>query len=583
MKQDSGLTGLLNSHHLKSKPTGKTGEKKARRTYSADFETITSEPTRVWLWGMVDIEDPENSPLEWGTDLDSFLERCQQHNANIEFFNLRFDGHFIIDWLLKKEYKFVERDAGQPLYRGEFSALISKSNKFYSITVRWDNGHTTEFLDAAKKFPNMSVAVVAKTFGMEQGKGELDYHKERPVGYQPTAEELDYLDRDVRIVARALRIVFDNGMTRLTVGADALAEYKSLVTKRGFRHLFPLLNSELDADIRRAYRGGFTFADKRFKGKRQKGGMVFDVNSLYPYVMYSKPIPYGMPEYVKGRVEPTESRPLTIFRVTFTAKLKPGHIPCIQVKASSIFNETEYLEEITEPTTQSVTNVDWALYNDHYDIEVYAYEDGYRFKAVVGLFREYIDKWSKIKEESTGGQREIAKLHLNSLYGKFASNPDVTGKVPFIDEGRVRFSLGRPNTKEPVYTAAGVFITSHARDLTIRAAQANYDVFAYADTDSLHLLTGKVPDSLDIHPTRMGAWKKEYEFEEAHFVRAKLYLERLADGSYKTAWAGLPQGVSSKLTFDDLVEGKVFHGKLQPRSVVGGVILEDKPFTLSLV
>ncbi len=66
--------------------------------------------------------------------------------------------------------------------------------------------------------------------------------------------------------------------------------------------------------------------------------------------------------------------------------------------------------------------------------------------------------------------------------------------------------------KEPIYTAAGVFITSHARALTIRAAQASYDVFAYADTDSLHLLTDTVPDGIDVDPVRMGAGKFEYAF-----------------------------------------------------------------------
>lgn len=513
----------------------------------------------------------------------------------MEFFNLKFDGHFIIDWLLKHGYTHVENAKDKGLARGEFSTLISHTNKFYTMTVQWRNGHSTEFRDAMKKFPNMSVAVVAKAFKMDVQKGDMDYHKPRPVGYWPDADELDYLDRDVRIIAKALRQVLDNGMTKLTVGADALAEYKALTGEKNFRQVFPLLNEELDADIRRAYRGGFTYSDDRFKGKRQGSGIVLDVNSLYPSVMYNKPLPYGMPEYVPGKVEPTAARPLTIFSVTFTAKIKPNHIPCIQIKGSSIFGATEYLKVIEEPTTLMVTNVDWQLYNDHYDIEVYAYEGGYRFKAAVGLFKTYIDKWSKIKAESEGGQREIAKLHLNSLYGKFASNPNVTGKVPILEDGRVRFVTGEPATKEPVYTAAGVFITSFARDLTLRAAQSSYDVFAYADTDSLHLLTETVPDGIDVHPTRMGAWKFEYAFEEAHFVRAKVYLEKqsykvAADGSrdysvagkFKTAFAGLPQGVASKLTFDDLQEGRVIEGKLQPRSVEGGLILENIPFTLNL-
>lgn len=536
----------------------------------------------MWNWGIIDLEDPDNGVMEWGIDIEGFMDRCQKHNCIMEFFNLKFDGSFIIYWLLTNGFKHVEKGNRDTLLKGEFNTLISNTNKFYTIKVRWKNGHTTEFRDAAKKFPNMTLAVVAETFGLDVSKGEIDYDAPRPVGYMPTPKELDYLERDVRILAKALRFVFAAGMLKLTVGADALAEYKELFGNERFRKTFPLLSEELDADIRKAYRGGFTFASKRFLKCRVGAGLVLDVNSLYPFIMYSKPIPYGMPQKVEGKVDPTAERPLTIFKVTFTAKLKKDHIPCIQIKGSSIFGSTEYLEVIEEPTSLWVTNVDWDLYLDHYDIDIISYEGGYRFKATTGLFKDYIDKWSKIKAESTGGQREIAKLHLNSLYGKFASNPNVTGKIPVLEDGKVRYILGQHETKEPVYTAAGVFITSFARDLTIRAAQANYDVFAYADTDSLHLLTDTVPDSIDVDKVRMGAWKLEYRFEEAVFVRSKVYLERKADGSYKTAFAGLPQGVASKLTFEDLEDGKVIFGKLQPRNVEGGVILEDTPFTLNL-
>lgn len=589
------MTGLKVSRHG---ATGKTGAKKARVVYSADFETKTSEPTRVWNWGTLDISDPDNNELEWGIDIESFIDKCQESNSLMEFFNLKFDGHFIVDWLLRNGFTHVEKDRSEGLRKGEFSTLISHSNKFYTMTVKWFNGHSTEFRDAAKKFPNMSVATVAKAFKMSIGKGDIDYDKNRPVGYMPDDEELDYLDRDVRIVAKALRETMDSGMTRLTVGADALAEYKnSIGGDKRFRSIFPLLSDEMDGEIRRAYRGGFTFLSDRYKGKRLGCGIVLDVNSLYPSVMYNDVLPYGMPEYVSGRVLPTKDRPLTIFSVTFTAKLKKDHIPCIQIKGSSIFGATEYLKEINEPTTIMVTNVDWDLYLEQYDIHVLAYGGGWRFKGAVGLFKAYIDKWSKIKAEASGGQREIAKLHLNSLYGKFASNPNVTGKIPVLEKNRVRFVQGKEATKEPVYTAAGVFITSYARALTIRAAQASYPVFAYADTDSLHLLTDTIPEGIDIDPVRMGAWKFEYAFQEAHFVRAKVYLEKLSDENkhsddcssdcekrhnYKTAFAGLPQGTAAKLGFDDLVEGRVIEGKLQPRSVEGGVVLENIPFTLNL-
>lgn len=571
---------------------GKGGVKATRTDFCADFETTTDpNDCRVWAWGLAEVERPEYENVEYGNDIESFITRISSQNGTCYFHNLRFDGAFILDWLLNNGYVHITGD--DFFENGTFKTLISDMGKFYSITVRWQSGHSTEFRDSLKKLP-MGIRRIATSFQLEMGKGELDYETYRAPGHILTDEELDYLKRDVSILAQAMKQVIESGMKKLTVASDSLNEYKKLSGISYFNRLFPVLSDDMDREIRRAYRGGFTYRDDRFGGRVLGSGIVLDVNSLYPSVMKQRLLPYGRPDHVRGFVEPTEIRPLTIFSVTFTAKLKPNHIPCIQIKGSNMFLGTEYLREITEPTTLMVTNVDWELYNDHYDIEVLSYGGGWRFRALEGMFDNYIDKWSEIKANEKGGKREIAKLHLNSLYGKFASNPNVTSKIPVLENGVVRLVRGQPETRPPVYTAVGVFITAYAREITIRSAQANYDVFAYADTDSLHLLTDEIPTDLDVHPTKLGAWKFEYAFHNAYYIRPKAYLELMhytikdgqrdysVDGKYENRIAGLPVDVSASLTFDDLVEGKVLHGKLNPKTVPGGVVLRDVPFELKL-
>lgn len=513
-----------------------------------------------------------------GLDIESFFVELKTHNRRISFHNLRYDGSFILDYALKNGYEHVET---RGLETNQIKTLISDTGKFYSITMRHENGVTTEFTDSLKKL-NMSVARVAKTFGMAEGKGDLDYDKPRPKGYKPTAEELDYLGRDVGIMANAGAELLEAGMTRLTIGSDSLAEYKSIIGDNTFARLFPVLSYDMDREIRRAYRGGFTYADPRFQLQRLGSGLVLDVNSLYPSVMYNELMPYGLPQWQHDYPELTERFPLSIFSVTFTAKLKPGHIPCIQIKGGSIFNPVDYLTEITEPVTVVMTNIDFDLYQEHYDMDILSFEGGWRFRATHGLFANYIDKWSHVKENSEGGQREIAKGHLNNLYGKFASNPNVQSKIPYIEDGRVKYRLGEPEKRPPIYTAVSVFTTSFGRNLTIRAAQANYDNFAYADTDSLHLLTDTIPDNIDIHESRMGAWKLEYHFQAAMYVRPKFYLEQKADGEFVNRMSGVPGKVSEKLTFDDVYDGNVLHGKLVPRSVPGGVVLTPVDYKIKL-
>lgn len=557
-----------------------------------DFETTTDpEDCRVWLWGMCSVDNPDD-PVWWGTDIDSFMRWVDDMPTHTYFHNLGFDGSFILDWLMKNGYRWVD---DRMLRRGEFTSLISGQGKFYSITVRWHNGMRTEFRDSVKKLP-MPVRDVAKAFKLDEAKGEIDYHLYRPVGYEPTEEELDYLFNDVRIIARALHTQIDEGMTKLTVGSDSLAQFKTVLGKKIFDRMYPILPSSMDAEIRRAYRGGFTYVDKR-RAKNVIGkGQVYDVNSLYPSVMYDRLLPYGEPEYFSAAPIVTEDYPLYIVTLTFTAKLKPDHIPCIQVKANPFFVDTEYQEVIDDPITMTCTSVDLALWQEHYDLDVLSWDGGWRFNAVSGVFCKYIDKWMEVKKNNDGGLRTIAKLFLNSLYGKFATNPNVTQKIPKLENGKVALVMGPEEVRDPVYTPVGVFITAYARDVTIRAAQAHYDTFVYADTDSLHLLDSpdNVPDpgcvvtgcaghppKLDVDPHALGAWKHETVFDRAIYWRAKCYSEQLQDGSHVTHVAGLPDQIAAQVKIEDFHTGKVFSGKLRPERVPGGIVLVETTFTLN--
>lgn len=543
----------------------------------ADFETTTiAEDCRVWAWAYLDIMDAhDKEKTVIGTDIHSFFEHVMQRDSTVYFHNLAFDGSFIIDALFKMGYAVAKRVQRNK----QFETLISHLGKFYSITVRWSNGRRTEFRDSLKKLP-MSVKRVAEAFKLEQGKGELDYETFRPVGHVITDRERDYIQRDVAVVAQALALQLSQGMTRLTVGADSLAQYKSIMTTKMFDKLFPVLSDSMDSEIRQAYRGGFTYASPRFQGMKTRAGKVFDVNSLYPSVMYDRVLPYGEPEFQEGKAKPNEEIPLFIQSITFTAKLKKDHIPCIQIKNSPYFLGTEYLESIDDPQTMFVSNVDLMLWEQQYDLHIISYNGAWLFHGQAGFFTNYIDYWMKIKATTTGGMRQIAKLHLNSLYGKFATNPDVTGKVPRLKDGVVRLEDGPEERRNPVYTAMGVFITSYAREVTIRAAQRNYESFAYADTDSLHLLVDEIPDNLDVDPVRLGAWKHENDFTAAFFARAKCYSELKPDGETVTHIAGLPDDIATQITIDDYQNGRVFDGKHTPRRVKGGIVLENTTFTL---
>lgn len=538
----------------------------------ADFETTTNPlDCRVWSWGSMAVDDYSDYVI--GIGVGSYVAYMLSVPSVTYFHNLAFDGSFILDYILKDGYTWVAKSPG----KGQFSTVISNMNKFYSITIVSKEGVKVELRDSLKKIP-LPVRDVPKAFNLESSKGDIDYEMERPIGYLPSQEEWDYLYRDIFIMAQAMRIVLASGMKRLTVGADSLAEFKSLHGK-GFERTFPVLSKTVDDDIRLAYRGGIAMPNKKWVRKRVGRGIVIDKNSMYPWVMRTKLLPYGKPWWSEVQDDDAD---LFILSLTFTAKLKPNHIPCIQIKRSIQFNSQEFLEEVNEPTTVSITSVDLELWQEQYDLKIWAINGYWNFKGIEGLFNDYIDKWMAVKANSTGGARMIAKLHLNSLYGKFAKNTDVTGKRPVLDDtGTVQYVMCDHEESNPVYTAMGAFITAYARQDLIRSAQANYERFLYCDTDSLHLLGEEEPD-LWLHPTELGAWKVEHDgqpFDEAVFLRAKQYCERFGDHD-DVHIAGLPHEIAAKVRLEDMLHPRTWDGKLVPKRVPGGTVLANTTFTL---
>ena len=564
---------------------------KARKKYVGDFETTTTpEDVRVWASCLVDIDTSETAFI--GNDIESFFDFLKDKNTVVYFHNLKFDGEFILSYLLKNKYK--HNDSKKPK---TFETLITDTGLFYSITVYFEKKNKqykkVVFYDSYKKLP-FKVSVISKAFELEDEKLEIDYQAYRPRGHVLTEQERQYIVNDCRIVAQALKIQLSKGLTKMTNASDALNGYKEIISQSNFERWFPVLPLHIDADMRKAYKGGFTYLNPKYKDKRVKGGVTFDVNSLYPSVMYNCLLPWGYPIFFEGKYQHDEKYPLYIIHLTCRFRLKKDHIPTLQIKSGFRYVQTEYLttnvsiekgRENDDPVELYLTNVDYELLKDHYDLYDVEYINGWKFKGVHGLFKDYIDYWGHIKETTTGAMRQLAKLMLNSLYGKFATNPKTRKKIPVIDsEGVVRYTLDKEEYKDPVYTVMGCFITAYARDKTIRSAQSVYDRFIYADTDSLHLEGTEIPDNLDIHPTRLGAWKHEGTFCDSLFIRAKTYMEsyQKEDGSIKTVvtCAGMPDNVKESVNYENFHSGSSFSGKLLPKRYEGGIVLTDTLFTI---
>ena len=336
-----------------------------------------------------------------------------------------------------------------------------------------------------------------------------------------------------------------------------------------FKTVYPPLNYFMDSFLRHSYYGGLSFVDfknvEKYKKYKNKTGLVFDVNSLYPYVMLEKLLPVGHPNYYNKPYYEMSKKyksnyPLFIQEITiYNMKLKKGKTAFVQVKDRADFNGREVIEENINKNGKKVPiklllcNPLMELLFENYDVKVYNFGCHVSFQGQNNLFKNYLDFWGMIKKKSTGANREIAKLRQNALYGKFGSNGD--NEITYIDVEDGKFKA--INTHEEyitdnIYLPISTFITSYAKEHLIKAINNNRDRFMYCDTDSMHLYgTIEQVKGIEIHDKNYGCWKHEMTFNDFIYVGAKRYAERnIESGKWEIKCCGLSDKIMKSI--DDI-------------------------------
>ena len=643
--------------------------------FVGDFETTVytgQEYTEVWASACVELfkEDVKifksiNEQFEY------FKQITKQEKTNIicYYHNLKFDGAFWLSFLLNdlgfeqaydkiqvKEdiYKYVFRKKKE-MKNNTFSYVISNLGQWYCITIK-TGGKFIELRDSLKLLP-FSVERIGQSFGTKHKKLSMVYEGFRYSGCEITEQEKEYIKNDVLVVKEAIEIMFLEGHKRLTIGSCCLAEYKKIIGRKAYSEYFPnIYETQINRQkygednagdyIRNSYHGGWCYLVKGKEKKVFKGGVTYDVNSLYPSMMSSESLnkyPTGEPTFWKGNFIPDEAlKPEKFFFIRIKTRfyIKEGKLPFIQVKTSTLYRFNEMLEtsDIYNPSTgeysthyidldgnvcdsrqvMTLTMMDFRLLMEHYKLVDLEILDGCYFNAVIGVFDNYIEKYKKIKLESKGAKRELAKLFLNNLYGKLASSTNSSFKVAYVKEnGVIGFITQTASDKQPGYIPVGSAITSYARCFTIRAAQRNFygadeKGFIYADTDSIHCdLKPQEIQGIRVHDKNFCAWKLEKEWDVGYFNRQKTYIEgEEINGQidYEVKCAGMPSrskelfvaalnhtmikpesdqerqflslSLKKDLKLTDFDIGLRVPGKLLPKRIKGGVILADTTYEM---
>ena len=645
------------------------------RYFMGDFETTVYQGqvnTEVWASAVVELNTEDVRIFHSIGETFDYLKSLDS-DIIIYYHNLKFDGSFWLSYLMvdlefKQAAVLPENDEPVDVFEWiplknmrnkTFTYSISDMGQWYRIIIKV-NDRVIEIRDSLKLLP-FQVKRIGESFRTKHKKLDMEYKGFRYAGCEITPEEQEYIKNDVLVVKEALEIMREEGHSKLTIGSCCLAEYRVLLGKPLYYELFPnLYEIEIDESygaknageyIRKSYRGGWCYLVKGKERRIYHNGTTADVNSLYPSMMHSysgNSYPIRTPTFWQGNYIPDEALGFDKYyfiRVKTRFYLKDGMLPFIQNKSSLMYRATESLvtSDIYNPDDgnyyseyidingkvqqaymiMTLTMTDFKLIKEHYELVDFEILDGCYFDSEIGIFDRYINKYKKIKMESKGAMRELAKLFLNNLYGKLASSTDSSFKVAYVKEDKsLGFYTVVRHDKMPGYIACGSAITSYARDFTIRAAQKNYHGvnergFIYADTDSIHCdLSPEEITGIRVDPKEFCCWKLESNWDEAWFVRQKTYiehivaedLEKIDEPYYNVKCAGMPEKckdlflksmegfqpdedddnytdadrwfLKDKRELSDFDVGIVVPGKLLPKRIRGGVLLTDSMYEM---
>lgn len=558
---------------------------KSNKWLVADFETTGINEynkngcTRVWLYSIC---DSEGNIVDNGYSIEEFITFIKGKALNhiIYFHNLKFDGSFILNYLINNGFEYKSKMCKKD--NKGYSCLIDNVGAFFQITINFARNKQVVIYDSLKLIP-LKVSAIAKAFNLKESKGKIDY-----LNYTIDSKTLEYVNNDVIIVAKAIKYFKDNNFNKITIGSNSFNLCRNEI--RYFDLLYPKLDNELLNKFRKAYRGGRTQVNPLYANKVLYNVKRYDINSMYPYCQAYLDLPYGLP--IKCKYINTFKFEIYIIDISF--KLKPNHLPTL-LKTNKMYGSDTYYINTDGIEPLVISNIDYQLLLRHYDITFIKFKEIYGFKTSKTIFRDFIMKYYELKSQATGPMKVLYKLIINNLYGKFGSKHLGKHKIPYIEDNKLKFESSKEEEMKKYYLPIAIAITSHAHMLIDNAImKTGYNNFVYCDTDSVHTL-GSLPYEM-VDNKEIGKFKLEGVEEVSKYLRTKCYIYQ-ENNEINITCCGLPTNTKQflikkhgkdlfkifdfGLKVDINYEGiSVNDLKLIPKQVKGGVLLIPTQFEI---
>ena len=405
-------------------------------------------------------------------------------------------------------------------------------------------------------------------------------------------ESLKYLEKDVigllDVMTKFSDKIFNNYSLNVTEFVTApklaVAIYTSNYYTKSYGDKIKMIRHNIEKDIRSAYFGG----NVDVYINKINSGYYYDMNSQYPNAMLND-MPVGNPTlstdknlenyfgFVYGEITAPDLNRLRIPYIQMRDD-KTGDVTCPRGK----FKRMIFSEEIKEAM------------KDGYSINV---EYGYKFERGKDLFKDYVLTMYNIKKTTSDPvEKQLSKLLLNSLYGKFGMK-DIISTMKIVDfkdtlkitknynysifaelgndkilikySSRLEESLRKllkdsdnklnvnnglsRNRGVPSAVQISAAISAYARMSINKFKNIPGNPCVMSDTDSV-VLTKALPSNCV--GKELGQMKLEYKIVEGIFIRKKLYALKTDDNKEIIKASGVKSENLNYDTFRLLLSGQ---------------------------
>jgi hypothetical protein len=553
-------------------------KQKAIKIATFDIETLLKDGEMVpFLYSMYDGKDR----FSWFTSspqplFDQLLRR-KYTGYHVYAHNLSsFDAVFILKYIasLKNNYKvnIIKRDSNI------IAIKIVNRKKNISITIKDSylllpaslNSLSTSF---KCKDPKKVMPILSSTnnpSGKFYIQADLSSFTKEVVNYTDfklwKSAIKDYCEVDCislyQVLANFKDLVYENWQVNIedypTTPSLAFAIFRSHYLED---NTIPLTHDDVFKFIKTSFTGGSTEMYK----PQGENIYVYDVNALYPSEMKKNEFPVGQIKQFHGDISIINPK---YWIADVIAETKSDlHAPYLQ-----IHHETDAGIRTVSPNGSFRMRIHSPEYYNALKDYNFSVNYGYFFDSKP-LFSEYVDQMYNLRMQYPKGDplNLIAKLLMNSLFGRFAMKPSYEAQMfcsfdelksllqnnkfellDFIDldeDGYFTTYLDTESQEDSLNVSIGIAsaISAYGR-VFMSQFKNNPDINnLYGDTDSLH--TDKpLPDYLV--GNELGKFKLEHVFKEVVYLAPKVYAGITTDGEYICKIKGYKD--AANIPFEDM-------------------------------